>query len=264
MAGASPPVPLRIWPDAASAARAVAAEIARGIREAAEAGRRYVLGCATGRTMIPVYAELLRLHREEGLSFAVVRLFHLDEYLGLPPEHPASFQRFLREHLVDRVDLEPGRVHFLRGDLDPEGLERQAREYPAAIRAAGGLDLQLLGLGRNGHVAFNEPGSPPDSRLRVVELSPETREANAFAFADGRVPERAVTLGLADLHEARCLRLLAFGKSKREALRALLGGPEDPAWPASLLRGHTGLEVHADPAAVPPGFSPPGRRSPGT
>ena len=229
--------------------RELAGEIAGLIRERARAGGRAVLGLATGRTMQGLYRELVRLHREEGLSFGRVETFNLDEYCGLAPTHPERMAAAMDRALFDHVDLPPEQRHF--PDVGEGDLERRCDDYERAIRAAGGLDLQLLGIGRNGHVAFNEPGSSADSRTRRVHLDEATRADAAGTFGGlDDVPGAAVTVGIATVHEARALRVLAFGAAKAEALGRLLRGPAGSDRPVSFLRGHADLRVWADDPAL--------------
>ena len=149
----------------------VAREIADLIRERSARGERTVLGLATGHTPIQTYRELIRMHRLAGLDFSMVETFNLDDYIGLPKDHEASFYRFMREHLFDHVNIPADRIHFPDGSDASRDFDAFAGAYEEEIRAAGGIDLQILGVGLNGHVAFNEPGSAPDSRTRVIELS---------------------------------------------------------------------------------------------
>jgi glucosamine-6-phosphate deaminase len=233
-----------VLPDAAAVAARAAERIAALVAERPGA----VLGLATGATMLPVYARLAEIFAEGALSLGQARSFNLDEYVGLGADDPASFAAFMRENLVARTDLEPARAHLPDGTAaDPEA---EARRYEAAIAAAGGIDLQLLGLGRNGHVAFNEPGSDRASRTRVVALAPETRAANAAAFEGHAVPDRAITVGIATILEARSLLLVATGRAKAGALAAALDGPVGPGCPGSWLRTHPCLTVLCDRAAA--------------
>jgi glucosamine-6-phosphate deaminase len=249
----SPSPDVRIL-DAASAAREVAREIAELVRAKSARGERAVLGLATGKTPVGVYRELVRLHREEGLSFARVTTFNLDEFVGLGPHDPRSFRAWMQRELFAHVDLDPAQTHVPEGVAGASGaatLDAECERYRAAIRAAGGVDFQLLGLGRNGHIAFNEPGSARDSRMRVVALAPTTRADLAGTFgALERVPSQGVTLGVADVLAARTIRLLAFGAAKREILARALSGPISPDVPASFLREHgaTRWIVDADAA----------------
>jgi len=240
-------LPVRVVADERAAARAVAAEIAALLAERPDA----TLGLATGRTPLALYDELARLHHEGALSFARATSFNLDEYHGLAPEHPASFHAVMRSALFDRIDLPRERAHVPDGRVPLDEVERYCTEYERAIRDAGGIDLQILGIGRNAHLAFNEPGSPRESRTRLVRLAPETRRANAASFAPGEaVPERAITMGIATILEARALRVMAFGAEKGEIVRRALLEPVDPRLPASFLREHPDVELWLDQAAA--------------
>ena len=236
---------LRAFERRGEAEAALAREIAELIRAAARARRRCALGLAAGRSPLGLYAELARLHRAEGLSFSGVDVFQVDEFAGIGPDHPASFRRFLREHFLDLVDLAPDAAHLLDGERPAE---EACAAYEAAIRAAGGIDLQVLGLGWNGHVGFNEPGSDAASRTRRVALHAGSRAA-AAASLGCEVPAHALTLGLGTLAEARRLRLLAFGAAKAEAVGALMGGAPGAELPAAHLRGHPDAQLLVDAAA---------------
>ncbi|MQT11797.1 glucosamine-6-phosphate deaminase [Segnochrobactrum spirostomi] len=208
-----------------------------------------VLGLATGGTVEPLYAALITRHRAGGVSFAHASSFNLDEYVGLSPDHPASYRATMRRLLFDHVDIDAARTflpHGAAADLDAE-----ATAYEAAIRAAGGIDLQLLGIGSNGHIGFNEPGSPLASRTRVVALTEETRTANSRFFGPGEtVPTEAITMGIATILEARRILMLATGTAKAEAIAAALHGPVGDACPASALQLHGAVTVLADRAAA--------------
>ena len=235
------------------AVRAVARGIADLIRGRASEGRGVNLGLATGGTVVPLYAELVRLHREEGLDFGNVTTFNLDEYVGLSVDHPASFAAFMRSHLFEPVGLGCERTHVPDGVLAGQDPEGAARAWEKLIRDAGGLDLQLLGLGRNGHVAFNEPGADRTSRTRLVALHEATISDNArfFSGAD-EVPARAITAGIATILEARKPVLMAFGAAKADAVRAVLHGPVGPEVPGSFVREHSDVEFWIDTEAAPP------------
>jgi glucosamine-6-phosphate deaminase len=207
-----------------------------------------VLGLPAGNTPGPVYVELARLHREAGLSFARVRAFTLDEYVGLGPDHPASFRRALDDAFYRRVGVPADRVRS--PDARAADPAAAARAYEAEIAAAGGFDLVLLGIGGNGHVAFNEPGSPFDSRTRVVTLSEATRAANRAAFDPEPVPREAITIGLATILAARELVLLATGPSKAAAVAQMIEGPVTTQLPASALQTHAHAIAILDEAAA--------------
>jgi glucosamine-6-phosphate deaminase len=203
-----------------------------------------VLGLATGRTMLPLYDELARLHAAGELSFARVAAFTLDEYVGVAPDDPGSFRHYMRVHLLERSDL-PARALHLPGAGHGEPAEA-ARAYEAAIRAAGGIDLQLLGLGRNAHLGFNEPGSSLASRTRVKALAEETRAAGALP---GRV-RMAITMGLGTILEARACLLIATGAAKADAVAATIEGPLTASAPGSVLQLHPEVLAYVDEAAA--------------
>jgi len=209
-----------------------------------------VLGLATGSTPLPVHDELARRHREEGLSLAHASGFLLDEYVGLPAEHPERYRNVIARELVDRVDLDPGRVHGPDGLA--EDLEAACAAYEAAIAAAGGVDVQILGIGTDGHIAFNEPGSSFASRTRVAVLAEQTRRDNARFFGGEveAVPRTCLTQGLGTIMEARRILLLATGEQKAEAVRQLLEGPVSVRWPATVLQHHPDVTVLLDEAAA--------------
>jgi glucosamine-6-phosphate deaminase len=243
---------LTVCASPAEASRLAADLVVDAIERRREAGAHPVLGLATGRSMLAVYAELARRHREQGLSFRDVITFNLDEYWPLPAGDERSFLRYMQRHLFERVDLDHRAAHLPDATWPEDELEQRCAGYESAIAAAGGLDLQLLGIGRNGHIGFNEPGSPLDSRTRLVTLA-ETSRADAGALAGGReieVPAQALTMGVASIVEARTLVLLAFGGSKAEAVRAALLGPVTERVPASVLQRHPDLRVLLDAEAA--------------
>jgi len=208
-----------------------------------------VLGLATGGTMEAVYARLVAAHRAGGPSFAQAQSFNLDEYIGLGPAHPQSYAAFMRRHLFGHVDFAPGATHLPDGTAaDPEA---EAKAYEALIRARGPIGLQLLGIGTNGHIGFNEPGSARTSRSRVVALDESTVAANSRFFAPGEMPPaRAITMGIATILDAQEIVLLATGAAKAAAVAAMLEGPVGPDCPASMLRGHAAVTVILDAAAA--------------
>ena len=228
-------------------ARAVAFEIATLVRARRAAGRGVVLGLATGRTPLGIYAELVRLHREEGLDFANVTTFNLDEYLGLRADHPQAYRRYMRERVWRPLGMSPEQGWIPASELAPSQVDAHCREYERAIAEAGGIDVQLLGIGRNGHSGFNEPGSARDSRTRRVELDATTREDAARDFGGlDLVPRQAITMGVATILSARRIRVLAFGPSKRDVLGRMLSQPAGPALPATFLRGHADVRLFTD------------------
>ena len=210
-----------------------AAIIAEGMR----AKPHFVLGLATGGTPIPTYQELIRLHKEEDLDFSRTITFNLDEYIDLPVTHKESYRRFMNENLFDHVNINPSSTHVPDGNA--EDLERHCLEYEMWIEDVGGIDIQVLGIGHNGHIAFNEPGSPLASRTRRVALTESTRQANKRFFG-GKiedVPTHAVTMGIGSVLEAESLLFLA-GDGKADAVKAALEGPVSVACPASAVQLH--------------------------
>ena len=241
-------IPTAVFADHESLARAVAARIAGVIRER---GGRAVLGLATGATPVGVYRELARLHREEGLSFRGVVTFNLDEYWPMDPASRHSFRRFMEEHLFSQVDLDPARVHLPDGTLPREALPAHAEAYEAAIRAAGGLDFQLLGIGKTGHIGFNEPGSGAASRTRLVTLDSVTRrDAAADFFGEANVPREAMTMGVATILGAREVAILATGEHKADIVRRAVEGEVDTAVAATFLQRHPAATFYLDGAAA--------------
>ena len=240
-----------VFSDAESAGKTIAGEMARLIREKNAAGKRAVLGLATGSTPLPIYRELVRLHREEGLSFRDVLTFNLDEYWGLGGDHPQSYRCFMNESLFQGIEIPLWNTHVLDGKAGNPSLECQAFEQK--ILAAGGVDIWVLGIGSNGHIAFNEPGSSVDSRTRLVNLSPETIQANSDGrfFSDpAEVPRCALSAGIGTIREARRVVLLATGGNKAEAVEAALEGTFTPDCPASMLQDHPDCGFFLDEAAA--------------
>ena len=238
-------IPTFACDDRAEAERAVADEIEKIVRK----DPTPVIGLATGSTPIGTYQELVRRHVEDGLSFERTTVFNLDEFLGLPPKHPLAFRTWIRENLCGQLDLWPALIRF--PDVNAEDLVVAGRAYEEEIRAAGGIDLQLLGIGRNGHIGFNEPGAELDSRTREVELHPWTREDAAPQFGGlQNVPQRAMTMGVATILEAKRLRVLAFGARKAEVVRDTLRAPRDAAVPSTWLRGHPDVRLYIDREAA--------------
>ncbi len=234
-----------IQPTAEEASLVAARIIADLVRRKPDA----VLGLATGSTPLRIYAELVRLHREDGLDFSRVTAFNLDEYVGLPADHPQSYRAFMGEHLFRHINVPRERIHI------PDGLAAdvpaECRAYEAAIRAAGGIDLQLLGVGTDGHIGFNEPSSSLASRTRIKTLTAGTRSDNArfFGSADA-VPFHVITMGVGTIMDARAVLLLAFGEGKGRAVADLVEGPITATNPASILQMHPTAKCLIDEAAA--------------
>jgi glucosamine-6-phosphate deaminase len=202
---------------------------------------RTVLGLPTGRTPLGMYERVVQKCSRAYHCFREVATFNLDEYVGIPRDHPGSYFAYMKRHLFDHVDLDPGNAHLPHGDATD--LEAECARYENEIARAGRLRHTFLGLGRNGHIGFNEPGTPFDSRTRVVNLAPSTRAANADLFPDGNVPARAITMGIATILESRSIVLLAGGSGKQEAIARLRAGVVEESFPASALWKHPDVTV---------------------
>jgi glucosamine-6-phosphate deaminase len=234
-----------ILPDAENVSRRAARIIAERVRKEPAS----VLGLATGSTPLGAYRELIRMHREEGLDFSRVRTFNLDEYVGLGPSHPQSYRYFMQSSLFDQINIDPHNTHV------PDGLaadfEEYCEQYEKMIDDAGGIDLQLLGIGSDGHIAFNEPGSSLGSRTRLKTLAPETIRDNARFFdGEAAVPRLAVTMGVGTILESRRCLLVAYGSSKADAIAAAVEGPITAQITASALQLHRDVTVVVDEAAA--------------
>jgi glucosamine-6-phosphate deaminase len=232
-------------------ARLVADRVAALIRARTAEGRPTVLGLATGSTPLGVYRELIRMHRAEGLSFATVVTFNLDEYYPMQPDSIHSYRRFMWDNLFSQVDIPPAQVHIPDGSVAPDRVCAMAAAYEQAIADAGGIDFQLLGIGMTGHIGFNEPGSGADSRTRRVILDRVTRRAAAADFFGvENVPREAVTMGIATILGAREIALLATGEHKAAIIRRAVEGPVDLEVAATFLQRHPHATVYADRAAA--------------
>ncbi len=201
-----------------------------------------ILGGATGSTPLGLYAELARLCKEGKISFKNAKSFNLDEYVGLSGEHDQSYRYFMNHNLFEHIDIDIANTRV------PDGINTAiAAEYDKEIEAAGGIDLQLLGIGVDGHIGFNEPGTPLDSVTHVVELTENTREVNSRFFSSlDEVPTHAVTMGIKTVMNARGIILMAIGKSKAEICKAFIEGPVTTEVPASILQLHPNCEVYLD------------------
>jgi glucosamine-6-phosphate deaminase len=240
------PMRVRIFESADALAIALALHIARRL-----AGHpAMVLGLPTGRTPIPTYRELVRLHEKGRADFSRATTFNLDEFIGLTPDDPHSYRAFMHRHLFDYVNLAARRIHFLNGSAgDPEA---ECRRYDRAIQRAGGIDLQILGLGLNGHIGFNEPARALVAGTHVTRLKPATRRANAALFENraSAVPKRALSMGMATILHARRIVLLATGATKARSVERMIEGPVTPRLPGSFLQLHRCAEIWLDRAAA--------------
>jgi glucosamine-6-phosphate deaminase len=232
-------------------ARHAAHIVARLVRERSELGQKTVLGLPTGSTPVGTYRELIRLHRQEQLDFSSVIVFGLDEFCGLEPTSPQSHRRWLREHFLDHVNIPPSQQYFLESKLSPAEIETHCRRFDEAIEQAGGFDLVLLGIGRNGHVGFNEPFTTRSGRARLCTLDPITRQSVASDFfGEENVPTQALTVGLGRLLAARRVLLLAIGEHKAKIIRETLEGAISDRVPASFLQEHVDTRVLLDEPAA--------------
>jgi len=244
-------IPTIIVADHEALAGLVAGRIATLIRERQAEARTVVLGLATGSTPIGVYRELIRLHREEGLSFVNVVTFNLDEYYPMAPESIHSYHRFMWENLFSHVDIVPSNVHLLDGTLTRDQIEPTCKAYEEAILAAGGIDFQLLGIGKTGHIGFNEPGSGEMSRTRLVHLDHVTRrDAAADFFGEGNVPREAITMGIATILAAREIAILATGEHKSGVVKRAVEGEIDRDVAATFLQRHPSTTFYVDDSAA--------------
>jgi glucosamine-6-phosphate deaminase len=222
-----------IQPDSQQASQIAARIVSRLVREKPHA----VLGLATGNTPLLLYKNLVAMHRESGLDFSDVTSFNLDEYVGVPPAHPLSFHSYMWAHLFSHINMPKERINI------PDGLTADipaaCRKYEQAIRSAGGIDVQILGIGTNGHIGFNEPSSSLSSRTRIKTLTDETRLAAAAAFGGQEsVPTHVITMGLGTIMDSKLCLLLAFGKKKAEAVARTIEGPITAMVPGSVLQLH--------------------------
>ncbi len=244
-------VRILIHRDSEAASSALAAEIAELIRQRSSSGEQTVLGLATGSTPVPLYRELIRLHREEGLSFARVTTFNLDEYYGLSRDHPESYYRFMRDQLFDHIDIPERQIHIPDGTVQMEAVFDHCLDYERRIHEAGGLDLQILGIGRTGHIGFNEPGSASDSPTRMITLDRVTRQDAAADFMGAaNVPRSAITMGVGTILEARCLVLMAWGNNKAAIVKEAAEGRMTDQISASFLQNHPNASFLVDRAAA--------------
>ncbi|MDR2103619.1 MAG: glucosamine-6-phosphate deaminase [Treponema sp.] len=245
---------LIIHEDYAAASRWAAGYIADRINrfeaDTSSGGRPFVLGLPTGSSPLGIYREFIRLHKEGRLSFARVVTFNMDEYVGLPPDHPQSYHRFMWDNLFSQIDIKPENVHILDGMA--ADLAGECEAYEAAIAAAGGIDLFLGGMGVDGHLAFNEPGSSLQSRTRIKTLTQDTKIVNARFFGGDiqQVPSTALTVGVGTVMDAREVLIIVNGHNKARALQAVVEGGVNHMWTLSCLQMHRRALIVCDEEAV--------------
>jgi glucosamine-6-phosphate deaminase len=229
---------------------AVARALARKVADALAANPRLVLGLPTGRTPVRFYHELASMAEHGRADFSQAKTFNLDEFVGIPHAHAGSYRQFMETHLFSRVPLSADRIHFLNGAA--KNLERECARYEQAIADAGGIDIQILGIGTNGHIGFNEPARELKSRTHRVALTPETRRSNAALFGGdpAAVPAEALSMGMATILQARSIVLLATGRTKAECIERVVNGPITTDLPASFLQLHHDVEIMLDKPAA--------------
>lgn len=243
-------IPVTLFPSFKEASKNVADEIAALIRHKAANNEMCALGLATGSTPTTVYAELVRQHTEEGLSFKNVITFNLDEYYPMPPESLQSYVRFMGEHLFDHIDILPENVHIPDGTIPKHEIDAYCENYEQRIAKAGGIDLQLLGIGRTGHIGFNEPGSGKDSRTRLITLDHITViDAASDFFGEENVPKKAVTMGIHTILNAKKILMLAWGENKAPIIRSAIEGDLTDTIPATYLQLHSNVSAILDKAS---------------
>ena len=242
-------IPVKIHTSSKEGSKYVATEIARLIREKQQAGQKCVLGLATGSTPISLYAELVRMHKQDGLSFANVITFNLDEYYPIEKDTFQSYWSFMHRHLFSHVDIAPENIHLPNGLWPKEEIKKYCAEYDQMIEDAGGIDLQILGIGNNGHIGFNEPGSSIFSKTRLVNLDNSTRIANAYEFQNiSKVPRLAVTMGISTILKAKRILLMGWGMKGKIIARSVEGDVTEQV-PASILQQHPDCTFVIDEAA---------------
>ncbi len=243
-------IPVKIFKTSEQASQFVAGQVATLIRVRQKENKPCVLGLATGSTPTRVYAELVRMHKEEGLSFKNVHSFNLDEYYPIKPDALQSYVRFMGEHLFNHIDIPKNNIHIPDGTLSKEKVAEFCREYEKQIDELGGLDIQVLGIGRTGHIGFNEPGSSERSLTRLVTLDQVTRiDAASDFFGEENVPRKAITMGVGSILKARKVYMMAWGEGKAGVIKKAVEGPVSDQVPSSFLQKHNNCLVVLDEAA---------------
>ncbi|HZG99819.1 MAG TPA: glucosamine-6-phosphate deaminase, partial [Flavisolibacter sp.] len=244
-------IPVKVVDNLKDGSVLAAQEIAALIRSKQKANQSCVLGLATGSTPKTLYAELVRMHKEEGLSFRNVVTFNLDEYYPIEKDAWQSYNNYMHKNLFNHIDIDKNNIHIPDGELPKESIKQHGAEYEQQIADAGGIDLQILGIGNNGHIGFNEPGSSIYSRTRLINLENSTRLANAYEFANiSHVPRLAITMGISTIMHARKVILLAWGQGKSPVIREAVEGQVTEQVPASLLQQHQDCTFIIDQAAA--------------
>jgi glucosamine-6-phosphate deaminase len=244
-------IPVKIFPDQSDGSKYVAQQIAAFIRDKQKTKQKCVLGLATGSTPKSLYTELVRMHKEEKLSFKNVFAFNLDEYYPIDNDALQSYSRFMRTHLFDHIDINPKNIHIPNGETRKEDIKEHCHQYEKMIKDAGGIDLQILGIGNNGHIGFNEPGSGIYSKTRLITLDNSTRIANAYEYANiSQVPRLAITMGISTILQSKKIILMAWGTSKASVIKKAIEDDDTEQVPASLLQTHDDVTFVVDEAAA--------------
>lgn len=244
-------IPVQIYPDLNKGSLAVAKQIAACIREKQAKKEKCVLGLATGSTPKTLYTELIRMHKEEKLSFKNVITFNLDEYYPINNNALQSYNRFMRVNLFNHIDINPKNIHIPNGEIKKDEIKAHCRHYEKMILNAGGIDLQILGIGNNGHIGFNEPGSGIHSKTRLIALDNSTRIANAYEFANiSEVPRLAITMGIGEILKAKKIILMAWGSGKAPVIKKAVEDDVTEHIPASLLQNHDDITFVVDESAA--------------
>jgi glucosamine-6-phosphate deaminase len=242
---------LELYSDQRLASVAAAEKITSLIQKHNRIEKATILGLATGKSPTALYRELIRQHKDNGLDFSKVVTFNLDEYWPIKPDAPQSYHRFMQEHLFKYLNIMPENIHIPDGMVSEQDLENYCRLYEDKIEDVGGIDIQILGIGRTGHIGFNEPGSDKDSNTRRVRLDRITRlDAVADFQGEANVPHYAITMGIGTILRARSILLLAFGEHKAPIVRRTLEGPPSNQVAASFLQDHPSVSIYLDPAAA--------------
>ena len=244
-------LPIKIWDDPKQASKHIADSISLAIRQKQQEGEKIVLGLATGSSPIQVYSELVRMHKEEGLSFKNVITFNLDEYYPMHPDAQQSYVRFMNEYLFDHIDIPKENINIPDGTIEMDKISEYCEAYDKKIERLGGIDIQLLGIGRTGHIGFNEPGSWETSPTRLVRLDAITRRdaIKDFQFEE-KVPYRAITMGIKTILNAKSIFMMVWGSHKAEILKNAVEGSVSADVPATFLQKHPNTKVYVDQSAV--------------
>jgi len=243
-------IPVRIWDNNVEASKHLAKTIALAIRQKQQDGKNIVLGLATGSSPVKVYEELVRLHKEENLSFKNVFTFNLDEYYPMKPDALQSYVHFMHDHLFNHIDIPKDHVHIPDGNIDIDSIQSYCEFYEKKIKSLGGIDIQILGIGRTGHIGFNEPGSWETSSTRLVRLDNITRQDAQSDFVNLEVPYRAITMGIQTIMEAKSIYIMAWGGHKAPIVKDAIEGEVTPAIPSTFLQNHKNTRFFLDLAAA--------------